>query len=104
MKKPKQNPAKWGDATKLVRGGLERTGFGETSEALYLNSGFVYDAPETAEARFAHAADRAMPVILENKDLQKLWLLDGGMDILRNFNCALDAKQLPDKIETVYPD
>jgi O-succinylhomoserine sulfhydrylase len=47
-----KNAPSWGDATKLVRGGLERSPYGETSEALYLNSGFVYDAPETAEARF----------------------------------------------------
>jgi O-succinylhomoserine sulfhydrylase len=47
-----KNAPNWGDATKLVRGGLERTTYGETSEALFLNSGFVYDAPETAEARF----------------------------------------------------
>ena len=47
-----KNAASWGDATKLVRGGLERSPYGETSEALYLNSGFVYDTPETAEARF----------------------------------------------------
>ena len=47
-----KNAPNWGDATKLVRGGLERTPFGETSEALFLNSGFVYDAPETAEKRF----------------------------------------------------
>ena len=47
-----KNSPQWGDATKLVRGGLERTHYGETSEALYLNSGFVYDAPETAESRF----------------------------------------------------
>ncbi len=47
-----KNAPGWGDATKLVRGGLERSTYGETSEALYLNSGFVYDAPETAESRF----------------------------------------------------
>jgi O-succinylhomoserine sulfhydrylase len=47
-----KNSPSWGDATKLVRGGLSRTPYGETSEALFLNSGFVYDAPETAEARF----------------------------------------------------
>ncbi len=52
-----KNAASWGDATKLVRGGLERTAFGETSEALFLNSGFVYDAPETAEARFSGLDD-----------------------------------------------
>jgi O-succinylhomoserine sulfhydrylase len=47
-----KNSPHWGDATKLVRGGLERSPYGETSEALFLNSGYVYDAPETAEARF----------------------------------------------------
>jgi O-succinylhomoserine sulfhydrylase len=52
-----KNSPKWGDATKLVRGGLERSPHGETAEALYLNSGFVYDAPETAENRFANRDD-----------------------------------------------
>ena len=57
MKKHKSDPRNWGDATKLVRGGLERTPHGETSEALFLNSGFVYDEPETAERRFAGEDD-----------------------------------------------
>ena len=57
MKKKKSDPKSWGDATKLVRGGLNRSPFGETSEALYLNSGFVYDEPETAEKRFAGEDD-----------------------------------------------
>jgi O-succinylhomoserine sulfhydrylase len=52
-----RNSPTWGDATKLVRGGLDRTPYGETSEALFLNSGFVYDAPETAEARFANTTN-----------------------------------------------
>ncbi len=38
--------------TLLVQGGLGRSGFGETSEAIYLTSGFVYDSAEAAEARF----------------------------------------------------
>lgn len=42
----------WHDATKLVRGGVERSQHGETSEALYLTSGFCYDDAETAERRF----------------------------------------------------
>jgi O-succinylhomoserine sulfhydrylase len=57
MKKHKADPRSWGDATKLVRGGLERSPYGETSEALYLNSGFVYDEPETAEKRFSGEDD-----------------------------------------------
>ena len=57
MKKKNSDPRTWGDATKLVRGGLDRTKHGETSEALFLNSGFVYDEPETAEKRFAGEDD-----------------------------------------------
>jgi O-succinylhomoserine sulfhydrylase len=38
--------------TDLVRGGLQRSQFKETSEALFLNSGFVYDSAEDAEAIF----------------------------------------------------
>ena len=44
--------------TKLVRAGLERSGFQETSEALFLNSGYVYDSAEEAAAAFAGEADR----------------------------------------------
>ena len=44
--------------TKLVRGGLARTSFQETSEALFLNSGYVYDSAEEAAAAFAGEADR----------------------------------------------
>ena len=39
-------------ATLLVHGGTERSGFGETAEALFLTSGFVYDSAEQAEATF----------------------------------------------------
>jgi O-succinylhomoserine sulfhydrylase len=38
--------------TKLVRAGLTRSQFNETSEALYLNSGFVFDDAAQAEAAF----------------------------------------------------
>jgi O-succinylhomoserine sulfhydrylase len=41
-----------GLSTLLVHGGTSRSGFGETSEALFLNSGFVYDDAQAAEARF----------------------------------------------------
>lgn len=39
-------------ATQLVHGGTMRSGFGETSEALFLTQGFVYDTMEAAELRF----------------------------------------------------
>ncbi len=38
--------------TLLVHAGTERSHYGETSEALYLTQGFVYDNAESAEARF----------------------------------------------------
>ena len=41
--------------TVSVRGGLQRTGFDETAEALFLTSGFVYSSAEEAEAAFADA-------------------------------------------------
>jgi|TARA_R110002124_G_scaffold262234_2_gene428235 O-succinylhomoserine sulfhydrylase len=39
-------------ATKLVRGGTKRSQFNETSEAIFMNSGFVYDSAEQAAGRF----------------------------------------------------
>ncbi|MCC7047968.1 MAG: O-succinylhomoserine sulfhydrylase [Alphaproteobacteria bacterium] len=39
--------------TAAVRGGLKRSGFNETSEALYLTSGYVYGSAAEAEAAFA---------------------------------------------------
>lgn len=38
--------------TKMVRGGTMRSNFGETSEAIFLNSGFCYNSAEVAESRF----------------------------------------------------
>jgi O-succinylhomoserine sulfhydrylase len=47
----------WKPATVEVRGGLERSGFDETSEALFLTSGYVYGSAEEAEAAFAGETD-----------------------------------------------
>ncbi len=38
--------------TLLVRGALTRSNYGETSEAIYMTSGFVYESAAQAEARF----------------------------------------------------
>lgn len=38
--------------TKMVRGGTIRSDFGETSEAIFLNSAFTYNSAEIAESRF----------------------------------------------------
>lgn len=44
--------------TLAVRGGLARTGFDETAEALFLTSGYVYGSAAEAEAAFAGERDR----------------------------------------------
>ena len=47
----------WHPATQLVRGGSHRSTHGETSEALFLTSGYVYDDAESAQARFQRDED-----------------------------------------------
>jgi O-succinylhomoserine sulfhydrylase len=44
---------KWKPATQAIRGGTARSEFGETSEALFLTSGYAYDCAADAAARFA---------------------------------------------------
>jgi O-succinylhomoserine sulfhydrylase len=53
------SPASWElhPDTVAVRGGLARSGFGETGEALYLTSGFTYDSAEQAASAFADETD-----------------------------------------------
>ena len=52
-KDPKKSATpKWRPETQLVHGGVVRSQFGETSEAMFLTQGFVYDNAEQAEARF----------------------------------------------------
>jgi len=48
----KKRSGAWRPATRLVHEGTLRSQFGETSEAIFLNSGYVYDSAEQAEARF----------------------------------------------------
>ena len=51
-KPPLSNPANWSPETALVHGGTLRSQFAETSEALFLTQGYVYESPEQAEERF----------------------------------------------------
>ena len=45
--------AGWRPATQAVRGGTARSEYGETSEAIFLTSGYAYDCAADAAARFA---------------------------------------------------
>lgn len=47
-----EDDRKWKPRTQMVHSGQTRSQFGETSEALFLTSGYVYKSAEEAEARF----------------------------------------------------
>jgi O-succinylhomoserine sulfhydrylase len=51
-KNPLADPKRRAAATTLVHGGTMRSPFNETSEALFFNSGYVYESSEAAEATF----------------------------------------------------
>ena len=56
----KSNAAKWRQRTRLVRGGQERSAFEETSEGLFLTSGYVYGTADEAEKAFKGDVERYM--------------------------------------------
>ena len=73
---------KWRPATQAVRGGTWRSEHGETSEALFLTSGYTYDDAETVAARFAGEADGMTYSRLQNPTVemleQRIALMEGA--------------------------
>jgi len=69
-------------ATRLVHGGITRSQHGETAEALYLTSGYVYDNAEQAEATFAGTVDHYQYSRFANPTLsmleERLCLIEGA--------------------------
>jgi len=69
-------------ATKLVQGGVQRSHHGETAEALYLTSGYVYDSADQAEATFAGTVEHYQYSRFANPTLsmfeQRLCLIEGA--------------------------
>src|SRR5436853_6936955 len=74
--------SKWRPATQAVRGGTMRSEFGETSEALFLSSGYAYDCAGDAAARFAGEQQGMTYSRLQNPTVQmleeRIALLEGG--------------------------
>ncbi len=68
--------------TKMVRGGIIRSNFGETSEAIFLNSGYCYDNAEIAESRFNGEAPSYVYSRYTNPNLKmlenKMALIEGA--------------------------
>jgi O-succinylhomoserine sulfhydrylase len=78
------DPSRLRPATRLVHGGVQRTHHGETAEALFLTSGYVYDDAEQAEATFAGTVDHYQYSRFANPTLtmleQRLSLIEGAED------------------------
>jgi O-succinylhomoserine sulfhydrylase len=74
----------WRPDTIGVRGGLRRSEFEETSEALFLTSGYVYDSAEEAERAFAGDTDHYIYSRYANPTVtmfeQRLRQLEGAED------------------------
>ena len=62
----------WRPATQAVRGGTARSEWGETSEALFLTSGYAYDCAADAAARFAGEQKGMTYSRLQNPTVQML--------------------------------
>src|ERR1700754_717816 len=73
---------RWRPATQAVRGGTARSEFGETSEALFLTSGYAYDCAADAAARFAGEQRGMTYSRLQNPTVemleQRIALLEGA--------------------------
>jgi O-succinylhomoserine sulfhydrylase len=80
----KLDPSRLRPSTRLVHGGIQRTQHGETAEALFLTSGYVYDDAEQAEATFAGTIDHYQYTRFANPTLtmleQRLCLIEGAED------------------------
>jgi O-succinylhomoserine sulfhydrylase len=74
--------SKWRPATQAVRGGTWRSEHGETSEALFLSSGYTYDDAETVAARFAGDAPGMTYSRLQNPTVamleERIALMEGA--------------------------
>ncbi|MFN3591495.1 MAG: trans-sulfuration enzyme family protein [Thermaurantiacus sp.] len=64
--------ARWRPATRAVRGGTARSAHGETSEAIFLTSGYCYDSAGEAAARFRGDAEGMTYSRLQNPTVEML--------------------------------
>ena len=76
------DPTTFRPATRLVQGGVHRSHHGETAEALYLTSGYVYDSAEQAEGTFAGTVDHYQYSRFANPTIsmleERLCLIEGA--------------------------
>ncbi|MGE0419063.1 MAG: O-succinylhomoserine sulfhydrylase [Acetobacteraceae bacterium] len=76
------DPRQCRPATRLVHGGVQRSQHGETAEALFLTSGYVYDNAEQAEGTFAGTVEHYQYSRFANPTIsmleERLCLIEGA--------------------------
>lgn len=101
--------SEWRPDTKAVRGGLDRTAFGEISEALFLTQSYAYDSAAQAQASFDGEIDHYVYSRYGNPTVkafeERLRLLEGAEDCFATasgmaavFNALLALVQTGDRI------
>ena len=72
------------NSTKLIKGGTNRSEFMETSDALFLTSGFIYESAEEAEKSFKEEKERFMYSRFGNPTVEtfqkKMAMMEGAED------------------------
>ncbi|MBI4921538.1 MAG: O-succinylhomoserine sulfhydrylase [Devosia nanyangense] len=93
-KNPLSDPKTWAPETQLVHGGGKRSQFNETSEAIFLNSGYAYPSSQHAEDLFLHKIEGHNYSRFANPTLDmfqdRMALLEGA-EAARAFSTGMSA-------------
>ena len=112
-----EDPKDWDIATKLIRGGLARSQYMETAEALYLTQGFTYDSAEGADRRFSGEDPGFVYSRFNNPTVKmfedRLALLEGAANTLKRcrprlaicvYHYPSDIPQISSYLKSLVPD
>jgi O-succinylhomoserine sulfhydrylase len=82
MKDQDDTKKTWRQATQMIRGGTNRSQFGETSEAIFMTSGFIYESAEQAQRAFKNEEKRFIYSRFSNPTVgmfeERMALLEGA--------------------------
>ena len=91
---PLSDPKSWAPETQLVHGGTMRSNFNETSEAIFMNSGYSYPSSQHAEDLFLHKIEGHNYSRFANPTLDmfqnRMALLEGA-EAARSFATGMSA-------------
>jgi O-succinylhomoserine sulfhydrylase len=107
--RPGADTSSWRPATRAVRGGVNRSSFDETSEALFLTQGYVYETAGLAQAAFKGEVEHFVYSRYGNPTIsvfeERLRLLEGAEDCFATatgmaavFNAMLGLVKAGDRV------